>query len=229
MDAVLLGGDSGFSGMDLDKVFAALGQSGLPILVIAGNNESRSKLNRSLRAATETHPNLLNLDLLRVLQGPGFGVVSLPGYHLKAFASTSASCVHDDDDMKALPALFEGVEGARVLLSHGPPLQKGKIGVDWVDAVTGNVGSALLGRILGKVKPRLTLAGHILESGSRATTLAGRAAPPGKRVPTLVLNPGQVSALPYQLSGGQLSHGTAALVTLEGETATWQRLEAPRP
>lgn len=229
VDAVLVGGDSGFSGLELDKVFGALGESGLPILVIAGNNESRSKLNRSLRGLSATQPNLLNLDLVRLVQAEGFGVVSLPGYHLKAFASSGASCLHDDDDVRALEGIFADVKGERILLAHGPPLQKGKAGVDWVDAETGNVGNALLARVLRKVQARLTVAGHILESGSRATDAKGKAVAPGKMRASLVLNPGQVSTLPYLLSLGWLSHGTAALVTLEGGKVSWRRLKAPKP
>ncbi|MDF1565733.1 MAG: metallophosphoesterase family protein [Deltaproteobacteria bacterium] len=229
VDAVLVGGDSGFSGMELEKVFRALGQSGLPILAIAGNNESRSKYNRALRAVSADHPNVLNQDIVRVVQGQGFGVVSLPGYHLKAFASTSASCVHDDDDIKALEALLASVEGERVLLSHGPPKQQGKAGTDWVDQATGNVGNELLTRVLQKSKPRLTVTGHILESGLRATDAKGKPAAPGKPQGALVLNPGQVSALPYQLSSGQVIHGTGALVTVQGGKIHWKILEGPKP
>jgi len=230
VEMVLIGGDSGTEGSALIEVMRRVASRPWPVLAIAGNNESSSRFNRALRSVGEEHPNLINMDLTRVIQFPGLGVVSLPGYDLRAFSGSGASCLLHEGDIRALPALLSGIEGDSILLAHGPPKQVGPTGIDYVDGKTGNVGNALFSKMLDQASPTLLVAGHILESGARATDEKGREVKASTRgARHLYLNPGQVSTLPYKLNLGWISHGTAAIVTIKEHRVRWRLLKASPP
>src|SRR5438128_504312 len=132
--AIIVDGDSAYGVDDQDttltEMFTFLGSQGLPVYAVIGNSESRSAFNRALLAAFRQHPNVINLDLVRRIDGDGFTLVSLPGYYDKRYIHQSAGCHYKPDDVQALLALAKDAPAPVVLVSHGPPRQSGKLALD---------------------------------------------------------------------------------------------------
>lgn len=229
VDAVLVGGDSAYTSKDLKALFLRLGATKLPVLAISGNNESRTHFNRAVLEAWRVHKNVLNMNLVRRVDGTGFDVVSLPGYHLKQFASASATCIHKAEQVVALKEVAVEKDDPVVLLAHGPPLQAGKHGLDWIPDA-GNVGDEHLANAIKNAGIRFGIHGHILEAGARATDRTGKkTVPQNKFRKELFVNPGQANSLPYSLTLGWISYGTAAILTLKDGKGAWKLLKSPQP
>ncbi|RMG19186.1 MAG: hypothetical protein D6729_05815 [Deltaproteobacteria bacterium] len=228
VDAVLVGGDTARGRFELERIFTQLAESGLPILAIPGNNESRTRFNGALLQVWRSHPNVVNMSLVRRVDLDGVDIVSLPGYHLRQFASESASCIHDAEDVKSLVPLAEGADDPVLLLTHGPPKQRGRRRLDFIPDA-GNVGHALLTETIRRAGIRFGIHGHIVEAGATATTLDGSPVKQGRWSRELFLNPGIANSLPTVLNAGWTSYGTAAIVSVRRGKARWKLLRAPRP
>ena len=228
VSAIVVDGDSAYGVDDQDSVLAELfdylGQQGLPVLAVIGNSESRSAFNRAaLDAFRKTH-NVINLDLVRRVEGDGFTVVSLPGYYDKRFIHESAGCPYSTDDVEELPGLARGAPSPVVLVTHGPPRQEGKSALD---ATTDgkNVGDPALSTAIVDGKIAFGVFGHILEAGGRATDLSGKKQiRQNTPVAQLFVNPGPAFADPWPLNDGRVSHGMAAILTIKGGKGEWQQL-----
>lgn len=228
VDAILVGGDNAEDESRLDDVFQFLAATELPTYVIIGNWEGRASFNRALRDAAKQHPNLINGDFARRLDGEGFDVVTLPGYSDRNFVRSSGGCIYSPDEARGLVALAKQADDPVVLLMHGPPRQRGKAAIDYVPGV-GNVGDANLTDAIREAGIHVGIHGHILEAGQRATDLGGKPVPQKKRVASLFVNPGPANALPWKLNDGKTSYGAAAIVTLDRGEASWELLAAPKP
>src|SRR5205085_5904126 len=123
----------------LADLFTWLGAQGMPVYAVIGNSESRSSFNRALLAAYRSTANVINLDLVRRVEGDGFTLVSLPGYYDRRYLHESAGCRYGPDDAAELPALARGATSPVVLVTHGPPRQSGRGALD-VTADGHNVG-----------------------------------------------------------------------------------------
>ena len=233
VSAIVVDGDSA-SGVDdqdstLAELFGFLGAEGLPVYGIIGNSESRSAFNRALLTAFRAHPNVLNLDLVRRIEGDGFTLVSLPGYFDKRYIHESAGCRYKPEDTQELLRLAKGAPSPVVLISHGPPLQEGRTALD-VTEDGHNVGDPELAAAIAEARIHFGIFGHILEAGGRATDLAGRKTiKAGVPAPALYLNPGPAFADPWNLNNGGVSHGMAAILTIKNGKAEWQPLRAGVP
>lgn len=227
VDAILVGGDSAEDESRLDDVFQFLAATELPTLVVIGNWEGRASFNRALRDAAKGHPNLINGDFARRLDGDGFDVVTLPGYFDRNYVRSTGGCIYSEVDLKGMVQLAKQADHPVVLLTHGPPRQKGKEAIDYVPEI-GNVGDPRLTDALAEAGIRVGIHGHILEAGQRATDLGGKPVPQKKPVPALFINPGPANALPWKLNGGKTSTGAAALLTLDAGKASWELLLPPR-
>ena len=225
---VVVDGDSAYGVDDQDttlsELFTFLGAQELPIYAIIGNSESRSSFNRAVLAAYRAHPNVINLDLVRRVEGDGFVLVSLPGYYDKRYIHESAGCAYKSDDVQALLGLAKDAPAPVVLVSHGPPRQSGKFALDSTNDGH-NVGDPELASVMQQAKVSFGVFGHILESGGRATDLAGKKqVKPNSLSTELFVNPGPAFADPWQLNSGTVSHGMAAILTIRGSKAEWQSI-----
>ena len=230
VSGVVVDGDSAYGVDDQDttitELFSFLGGQGLPVYGIIGNSESRSSFNRALLTAYRKHPTVLNLDLVRRIEGDGFTLVSLPGYFDKRFIHESAGCQYKPDDALGLSQLAKGAHSPVVLISHGPPRQEGRVALD-VTEDGHNVGDPDLAVAIAEARISFGVFGHILESGGRATDLTGRKQiKPGQSVPALYLNPGPAFADPWNLNSGAVSHGMAAILTIKNGKGEWQQVKA---
>ena len=166
---------------------------------------------------------MINLDLVRRVEGDGFTLVSLPGYYDKHYIHESAGCLYKPEQVQDLLTLSRDPRGPVVLVSHGPPRQEGKAALD-VTADGHNVGDAELASVMAQAKIPFGIFGHILEAGGRGTDLAGKAVKPNTPSAELLVNPGPAFADPWQLNGGAVSHGMAAILTIRGGKGEWQSI-----
>jgi Icc-related predicted phosphoesterase len=228
---ILVGGDSAYGVDDQDstlaEVFRFLAGQGLPVYVIIGNSESRSSFNRAALAAFRKHPNLINMNLVRRVDGDGFTLVSLPGYHDRRFIHESSGCQYKTEDAQELARLARGAPAPVVLLTHGPPRQAGKNALD-VTSDGANVGDPDLANAIAEAKIPFGVFGHIIEAGARATDLEGKKQiKAGTLAPTLFVNPGPAFSDPMSLNTGAVSRGLAAILTIDGKKAKWESVRAP--
>ncbi len=230
VQGIVVDGDSAYGVDDQDStltdLFTWLGAQGLPVYAIIGNSESRSSFNRALLAAFRAHPNVVNLDLVRRVEGDGFTLVSLPGYYDARYIHESAGCRYKPEDAQELTRIARGAPSPVVLVTHGPPRQEGKSALDATDDGH-NVGDPDLALAIAEAKINFGVFGHILEAGGRATDLEGKKpVRAGQLVSALYVNPGPAFADPWGLNGGGVSHGMAAILTIKNGKGEWQQVKA---
>jgi Icc-related predicted phosphoesterase len=228
VSGLIIDGDSAYGVDDQDttltEMFTFLGAQGLPVYAVIGNSESRSSFNRAVLAAYRKYPNVINLDLVRRVDGDGFTILSMPGYYDRRYIHESSGCFYKPEDVQALLGLAKDPGGPIVLVSHGPPRQHGKFALDATNDGQ-NVGDPELASVMAQAKIPFGVFGHILESGGRATDLAGKKqVKPNSPAAELFVNPGPAFADPWQLNSGAVSHGMAAILTIRGAKAEWQSL-----
>ncbi|MCA3011900.1 MAG: hypothetical protein INH41_05805, partial [Myxococcaceae bacterium] len=105
VDAVVIGGDTASEPAVLEAIFAFLARATTrPLLVIAGNMERGASLNYALTKvrAELRADHLVNMDLVRRADFDGADVVSLGGYHDKAFLHLSGGCIYQDKHLDQL-------------------------------------------------------------------------------------------------------------------------------
>ena len=230
VDAIVIGGDTSSEPEGLDQILEYLGKAtNRPLLIIAGNMERGAALNYAIlkqRKAGALH--LLNLDVIRRYDGDGVDLIGLGGYHDKAYLHLAGGCIYKDKDVDALERAAAAADDAVVLLSHGPPRQKGQQALDYVPGAD-NVGDPRLAALLQKAKISFGIHGHILEAGARGTDVGGKPLPPKKLHPALFVDQGTANPLPWKLNDGTTAYGLAALLTVDGKKASYEVLRGAKP
>jgi Icc-related predicted phosphoesterase len=228
--AIIVDGDSAYGVDDQDstlaEVFSFLGDSGIPVYAVIGNSESRSAFNRGLLTAWRKNKSVINLDLVRRVEGDGFTLVSLPGYFDKRFIAETSGCNYKPEDAQELIRLVRGASSPVVLVTHGPPRQDGKGALD-VTVDGKNVGDPDLAQAIADAKIRFGVFGHILEAGGRATDLEGKKpVRQGAPAAALYLNPGPAFADPWVMADGRIAKGMAAILTIKAGKGEWTQVTA---
>jgi Icc-related predicted phosphoesterase len=230
VDAIVIGGDSSSEPDALDQILEYLGKAtSRPLLVVAGNMERGAALNYAVlkqRKAGALH--MLNLDVIRRYDGDGVDVIGLGGYHDKAYLHLAGGCIYKQKDLDALERAAAAANDTVVLLTHGPPRQKGQQAIDYVPGAD-NVGDPHLTELIAKAKISFGIHGHILEAAGRATDVGGKPLPQKKLHPSLFVNQGSANPLPWKLNDGTTSYGLAALLTVDGKKASYEILRGPKP
>ncbi len=217
---VVLGGlDDSYQGIrDLLKIL----HGGVPLVALPGNLESRSGFSG---AAQNLGSGVVDMTIVRAVVHPAGTLVGVPGYHLlHHLKAGEQGCSYDSHDLAEVAELAKKLPEPRVLLSHGPPRGQG---IRALDRAFGgiNAGDPDLTRLLREGGLRFSLSSHIHESAGRAQTLEGRPLSPEARSGSLLLNVGSADAVPHQDLAGQISRGTAAVVTLEAGMASYRIIE----
>lgn len=230
VDAIVIGGDTSSEPEGLDQILEYLTKAtNRPLLVIAGNMERGAALNYAIlkqRKAGALH--LINLDVIRRYDGEGVDVIGLGGYHDKAYLHLAGGCIYKDKDVEALERAAAAADDPVVLLSHGPLRQKGQQAIDYVPGAD-NVGDPRLTALVQKAKINFGISGHILEAAGHATDVAGKPVPPKKPSAQLFVNQGSANPLPWKLNDGTTTYGVAALMTIDGKTASYEVLRGAKP
>ena len=230
VDAIVIGGDSSSEPDVLDQILGYLAKAtNRPVLIVAGNMERGAALNYAIlkqRKAGALH--LINLDVIRRYDGDGVDVIAMGGYHDKAYLHLAGGCIYKEKDVDALERAAAAADDAVVLLTHGPPRQKGQQAIDYVPGAD-NVGDPQLAALIVKAKIPFGVQGHILEAAGRATDASGKPLPPKKLHPSLFIDQGSANPLPWKLNDGTTSYGLAALLTVEGKKASYEFIRGAKP
>lgn len=215
VEAVVIVGDLGDTQNQIEDVLELMGRTELPTFSIIGNREPKAAYNAAFAAAASRHPNLFDLNQIRLAIIDRVALVSVPGYYNPAYIHAGEAGCHYR--AAAVAAAAEAAQAAGdatvVLVSHGPPKQTGPEALDRTleDA---NVGDDALSTLIQMRKIRFGLFANIHESGGRATNLDGtKLVKAGTPIDTFYLNPGPADAVRWSMNDGSESAGMAAVVT----------------
>ena len=225
VSAVVFTGGTGRIGDDTKKNLVRAAKSGLPVLALIANSESRGEFNLGVREASASNPNILHLGLVRVLKVDGVTLVSIPGYHDESRLYLPGTCKYKKADLKTLPALTEGLAAPVFALLQGSPRFKGRDGLDYLP-LGGNIGDPEMAKWLKKAGIRFGVVSTVPEAGPRASDLAGASVESGVLADELFVNPGCANSLPTRMNAGGTSYGTAAIVTFKGTQASFEVLRS---
>ncbi|MBI5527123.1 MAG: metallophosphoesterase [Deltaproteobacteria bacterium] len=227
VEMIVIGGDVAYEEEDLKNIVKLLAEPGWPAFVVIGNNDSRGDFNRVIRKLVKKMPNIINMDLIRVVLGDGLDFVSLPGYYDRKFTRGSSSCTYKDDNVKELIPLSEETKYPIFLITHAPPKMDGKNAIDYAFEA-GNVGDPLMAEMIGETKVKFAVMGHIIEAGGKATDVKGRVIKQGDWAPQLFVNPGAAQSLPWKLHDGTTSNGMGAIMYVKAGKAKYRILIPPK-
>jgi hypothetical protein len=156
-------------------------------------------------------------------------VLTAPGYYDRKFTHTGGASTYDANDLRELSRMAKDAKQPLALVSHGPPLAKGKNGIDVLTDGT-NVGDVMLTELVTDLKIRLGIFGHILESGGRGSDLAGKQKLAQKVWhPELHVNAGTLNTDPWSMVDGTTSNGMALYLELEPKRARYEVEKLPPP
>jgi len=225
LDAVLVAGGLGPDERQARVILGALGAARAPVLVSLGESEPLEGFRAAFAAARRRAPNLVDMSRVRAAKLPDLSVVSLPGYHEPHYLRHRAEgCGVVPEDVRLLPRLGRGLPAPVVLLSAAPPRGDGAHAIDRARGGV-DIGSRPLARAVRAGRFAFGVFGHVYEAGGNATKVDGRTrVAPGEWSDSLLVNPGAVEAIPYELSTGGRAQGLGALVEIEGGRARYRVL-----
>lgn len=221
VDLVVANGDVVTDDFELQDVFTLLADFGRPVLVFAGNSESRTTFNRTLTQMAKKHRNLINGNWARQLDWGQYSLWTLPGYHDKRFIYGNPGCHYQKDH---LIDIHRGVRAGKgrvhVLVAHGPPRGKDKVGLDIITDGK-HVGDPAIYRLIKQVKIPFGIHGHIIEAGGTVSTnYNNKPAEAGQALKSAYFNVGSASGFPWSMNSGKALRGMAAVLKLEGKMGT---------
>lgn len=224
-EAILVAGDSAETASGVERVLATIGKSGLPVLVIAGNRESKGEYLDGVAAARKTAPNIIDMNKVRFADLGTATVLSLPGYHDPRFLHSESGCQYHKDDVDGLAKLAAEAKSPVVLMSHSPPRGETKDAIDYATGA-GNVGDPNINGALAKIP--FGVMANIHEAGGRAQSDAVGKGLVKENTPSdvLYLNPGPADSVRWTLNDGSESRGMAAMLVVKGKQASYTLLRA---
>jgi Icc-related predicted phosphoesterase len=225
---IVANGDLAYDSKGLPAVLEILGKSGVPVFVSIGNGESVAPFNDHVLAAMEKYSNLFNANFIRLVEGAGVTMLTMPGYYDPAYIHPEDGCKYTRKDLQKLSLLARASKSKKLLLvSHGPPKGQGKNSLDVIHDGT-NVGDGMLNTMMANDKISFGIFGHILESGGRGVNAQNEAVKPGVKSPSLMVNVGSASAIPWKMLDGSSAEGMAMVVTVGRAGASYEVLTAAK-
>ncbi len=223
VDAVVFAGDAGETQQQIQNALEPVAASGLPVFVVIGNRERRTDFDAALAELKKKYPGVVNLNQVRLAALDDVALVSLPGYHDKAYIHAEDGCHYLPADVEALKPVITAAGGKTVVMvSHGSPRQEGTEALDRT-LEQANVGDPELARVLRETGVKFGVFANIQEAGGRATDLGGtRLVPANKPVSELFLNAGAADAVSWEMNDGTRSVGMAAVLTVDGRDASYK-------
>lgn len=223
VDAIALTGDLGETEESIAGVLRHVGQKGVPVFAIAGNRECRDHFKKAFDAVRKDIKHVINMNEVRVFNADDVSFVSLPGYYNKSYIHCAEGCEYFPEDVDALETFAKDTTApVRVLLSHGPPKQKGDKALDRIHEEV-NVGDPKLAELLAKGTFPFGLFGNIQEAGGYGTDLSGeKRVEQGQYVDSLYVNPGPIDSVRWQMLDGTESLGMAGLLKVKGKQAAYK-------
>jgi hypothetical protein len=205
------------------EMVSVLADTDLPVLVIIGNRECKTTFNSAMATLAEDYPNVFNLNMVRRVDLDDLDIVSMPGYHDPEYVHCSwDKCLYYESDTLSIIKLAKESNDPVLLVSHGPPRQKDRNGIDVVSEGA-NVGNPWLTSAIEKAGIAFGAFGNIQEAGGKATSLDGTSIiAQNQFVDSLFLNPGPADSMIWSMNDGTESKGMAAVVHFVGKKAKYK-------
>jgi len=207
------------------EMISILADSDLPVFVIIGNRECKTTFNSAMATLAEDYPNVFNLNAIRRVDLDDLDIISMPGYHDPEYVHCSwDKCLYYESDTLSIIKLAREANDPVLLVSHGPPRQKDRNGIDVVSEGA-NVGNPWLTSAIEKAGIAFGAFGNIQEAGGKATSLDGTSIiSQDKFVNSFFLNPGPADSMIWSMNDGTESQGMAAVIHFVGSKAKYKIL-----
>ena len=223
---------------DIVEIISILAESDLPVLVLSGNRECKTTFNSAMATLSEDFPNVFNLNAVRRVDLDDVDIVSMPGYHDPEYVHCSwDKCLYYESDTLALIELAKEANDPVMAISHGPPRQRDRTGIDVVSEGA-NVGNPALAAAIRKAGIPFGAFGNIQEAGGKAVNLDGSSLiAQDTFVDSLYVNPGPADSMIWTMNDESESRGMAAVIHIVGKKAKYkifrigheQKKPAPAP
>ena len=219
-EVLIADGDLGDNPDEQETLLGVLTESGLPVIAAAGNREVRSELDAAEEELRKKGAHIADLSHTRVVELGDATVVGLPGTFERRQLHSEGACIYVGKDIDAVAAALERVPQPAVLVAAVPPRGADAKALDSSEGQ--NLGDPRLNALLRRAP--FGIFGQVWESGGRAIEGAGKPVPPRTEADQLYLNPGAADHTPWPMNDGTVSNGQAALLTIRGRKASWEKV-----
>lgn len=220
-EVLIADGDVGDNADEQETLLGALADTGLPLLVAAGNREVRAELDAAEAELRKKGARLTDLSHTRVVDLGDALVVGLPGGFDRRQLRADGACLYVQKDLDALGGFLDRLPPAAppaLLVAAVPPRGQDARALDASEGQ--NLGDPRLPALMRRAP--FGLFAQVWEAGGRAVDLAGRPVQPGVESAQLYLNPGAADRTPWPMADGSTAHGLAALLTIRGRSAAFE-------
>ncbi|MFL5311380.1 MAG: hypothetical protein ACJ79H_13095 [Myxococcales bacterium] len=227
-DVMLADGDVGDNPDEQETLLGVLTETGLPLLVAAGNREVRSELDAAEGELRKKGAKVWDLSHARVIDAGDALIVGLPGTMDRRLLHADGACVYVQRDLDALAAFLDRLpakEPPAILVMAVPPRGRGRSALDVSEGQ--NVGDPRIVPLLTPRRAPFAIFGQVWESGGRAVDGAGAQIAWGASSDQLYLNPGAADRTAWPMGDGTRVAGQAALLTIQGRRASVQLVRLP--
>ena len=226
-EVLIADGDLGDNPDEQETLLGVLAETGLPLLVVAGNREVRSELDAAEDELRRKGARLADLSHARVVDLGDALVVGLPGAFERRQVRADGACLYVQKDLDALAAFLDRLPATAppaLLVAAVPPRGQDARALDASEGQ--NLGDVRLAALLRHAP--FGIFGQVWEAGGRAIDLSGQPVAPGVEAERLYLNPGAADPTPWPMADGTTAQGLAALLTVRGRKASFEVVRAPR-
>jgi hypothetical protein len=208
---------------DIVEIVSILAESDLPVLVLSGNRECKTTFNSAMATLSEDFPNVFSMNMVRRVDLDDVDIISMPGYHDPEYVHCSwDKCLYYESDTLSLIELAKESNDPVLAISHGPPRQQDRNGIDVVSEGA-NVGNPALATAIRKAGIPFGAFGNIQEAGGKATNLDGTSIiAQDTFVDSLYLNPGPADSMIWTMNDESESRGMAAVIHIAGKKAKYK-------
>ncbi len=227
-EVLIADGDLGDNSDEQETLLGVLAETGLPILVAAGNREVRSELDAAEDELRKKGARLADLSHTRVVDLGDALVVGLPGGFERRQLRADGACLYVQKDLDALGAFLDHLPALAppaLLVAAVPPRGHDARALDASEGQ--NLGDPRLAALIRRVP--FGVFGQVWEAGGRAIDLAGQPVGPATEADRLYLNPGAADLTPWPMADGSTAQGLAALITIHGRKAAYEVVVAKVP
>ena len=227
-ELIVADGDVGDNPDEQETLLGVLTETGLPLLVAAGNREVRSELDAAEGELRKKGAKVWDLSHSRVVDAGDALIVGLPGTMDRRLLHADGACVYVQRDLDALAAFLDRLaakDPPALLVMAVPPRGRDRSALDVSEGQ--NVGDARIVPLLAPRRAPFGIFGQVWESGGRAVDGSGKPIEPGAASDQLYLNPGAADRTAWPMADGTRIGGQAALLTVQGRRASLQLVRLP--
>jgi len=227
-ELIVADGDVGDNPDEQETLLGVLTETGLPLLVAAGNREVRSELDAAEGELRKKGAKVWDLSHSRVVDAGDALIVGLPGTMDRRLLHADGACVYVQRDLDALAAFLDRLpakDPPALLVMAVPPRGRDRSALDVSEGQ--NVGDARIVPLLSLRRAPFGIFGQVWESGGRAVDGAGAPIAPGAASSQLYLNPGAADRTAWPMPDGTRVAGQAAVLTIQGRRGTVEIVRLP--